>query len=103
MADSSPSAVAARAERPAPAESAVAIEGLTKRFATRATWAELLRHPFRRRPQALALDDVSFAVGRGEFFGLLGPNGAGKTTLFKILGTMVLPDEGTVSVMGRDV
>ena len=40
---------------------------------------------------------------RGEFFGLLGPNGAGKTTLFKILATLVLPDEGSITVEGCDV
>jgi ABC-2 type transport system ATP-binding protein len=50
-----------------------------------------------------ALAGVSLAVECGEFFGLLGPNGAGKTTLISALGGLVLPDAGTLSVMGHDV
>ena len=45
-----------------------------------------------------ALDDVSFTVEKGEVFGLIGPDGAGKTSLFRILCTLVLPDEGTAAV-----
>ncbi|MBQ9645677.1 MAG: ATP-binding cassette domain-containing protein, partial [Prevotella sp.] len=52
--------------------------------------------------EAIALDDVSFAVGRGELFGLIGPDGAGKTTLFRILCTLLLPDEGAAAVDGFD-
>ena len=51
----------------------------------------------------LALQDVSFSVEKGEVFGLIGPDGAGKTTLFRILCTLMLPDEGTASVDGFDV
>ena len=50
-----------------------------------------------------ALDDVSFTVGKGEVFGLIGPDGAGKTSLFRILCTLLLPDEGTAVVEGFDV
>jgi len=50
-----------------------------------------------------ALDDVSFDIGQGEFFGLLGPNGAGKTTLISILAGLARATEGTVTVMGHDV
>ena len=50
-----------------------------------------------------ALDDVSFEVPKGELFGFIGPDGAGKTTLFRILATLVLPDEGTAFVEGFDV
>jgi ABC-type multidrug transport system ATPase subunit len=50
-----------------------------------------------------ALDNVSFEVPKGELFGFIGPDGAGKTTLFRILATLVLPDEGTASVEGLDV
>ena len=47
-----------------------------------------------------ALDDVSFSVGRGEVFGLIGPDGAGKTSMFRILCTLLLPDQGTATVDG---
>jgi ABC-2 type transport system ATP-binding protein len=50
-----------------------------------------------------ALDDVSFEIGQGEFFGLLGPNGAGKTTLISILAGLARATEGSVTVMGHDV
>ena len=49
-----------------------------------------------------ALDDVSFTVDKGEVFGLIGPDGAGKTSLFRILCTLLLPDEGTAAVDGFD-
>ena len=50
-----------------------------------------------------ALTDVSFTVSKGEVFGLIGPDGAGKTSLFRILCTLLLPDQGTASVDGFDV
>jgi drug efflux transport system ATP-binding protein len=65
---------------------AVAVEGLTKRFAG-----------------SVALDRVSFTVAPGELFGFIGPDGAGKTSLFRILVTLLEPDAGRASVLGRDV
>src|SRR6266550_2241947 len=50
-----------------------------------------------------ALDDVSFDVAKGEFFGLLGPNGAGKTTLISILAGLARASSGRVLVHGHDV
>lgn len=50
-----------------------------------------------------ALDSVSFSVERGELFGLIGPDGAGKTTLFRLLTTLLNPDEGSASVDGYDI
>ena len=50
-----------------------------------------------------ALDGVSLAVEKGEFFGLLGPNGAGKTTLINVIAGLVRADAGSASVMGADV
>ncbi len=51
----------------------------------------------------VAIDGISFSVGRGEIFGLLGPNGAGKTTTVRILSTLLKPTCGTCSVCGLDI
>jgi ABC-2 type transport system ATP-binding protein len=50
-----------------------------------------------------ALQDVSFDIEAGEFFGLLGPNGAGKTTLISILAGLARASAGRVTVLGHDV
>jgi len=62
---------------------AVAIEGVTKSFGS-------LR----------ALDGVSLRVHPGEVYGLLGPNGSGKTTLIRMLVGLVLPETGSIEVLG---
>lgn len=51
----------------------------------------------------LALKGISFEVGKGEILGLIGPDGAGKTSIFRILTTLILPDEGRAVVDGLDV
>ena len=49
------------------------------------------------------VDNVSLEVKRGEIFGVIGANGSGKSTLIRIVSTLLLPDEGEVSVFGIDV
>lgn len=68
---------------------------------------ELLARRGRRRSspndnrQFVALNDVSFDVGRGEVLGVIGRNGAGKSTLLKILSRVTVPDSGSVDLYGR--
>jgi ABC-2 type transport system ATP-binding protein len=50
----------------------------------------------------VAVDEISFTVGRGEIFGLLGPNGAGKTTTILMLLGLTEISSGEVSVLGFD-
>ena len=54
-------------------------------------------------PAVQALDEVSFDIQQGEFFGLLGPNGAGKTSLISILAGLSKASTGSVKVHGCDV
>ena len=57
---------------------------------------------WRRRRQPV-LRDLHLEIPTGSIFGILGPNGAGKTTLISILATLLLPDTGSVQVLGLDV
>lgn len=50
-----------------------------------------------------ALKGISVEIAKGELFGFIGPDGAGKTTLFRILVSLLVPDEGKASVMDLDV
>jgi ABC-2 type transport system ATP-binding protein len=61
-----------------------------------------VEHLRKRYRDVVAVDDVSFAVERGEIFGILGPNGAGKTTTVEIIEGLRTPDGGTVRVLGLD-
>jgi ABC-2 type transport system ATP-binding protein len=76
--------------RPAPTGVAVSFQNVSKRFCS-------------PRGDVQALDQVSFDIGAGEFFGLLGPNGAGKTTLISILAGLSRATSGNVTVHGHDV
>lgn len=82
-------------------EASVVLHGLSKSFAKSRSWRAILTR--QTLPPVRALSDVSCEVKPGEFFGLLGENGAGKTTLFKILATLVTPDQGSATVCGLDV
>ena len=53
--------------------------------------------------KVVAVDDVSFSVKKAELFGLIGPDGAGKTSIFRVLTTLLLPDEGSAKVNGLDI
>ena len=57
----------------------------------------------KRYGKVQALNNVSFSVKKGEVFGLIGPDGAGKTSMYRILCSLLLPDNGTAIVDGFDV
>jgi len=52
--------------------------------------------------RVVALRDISFSVTKGEFISIIGPSGCGKSTLIKIIGDIIEPSEGSVSVDGLD-
>jgi branched-chain amino acid transport system ATP-binding protein len=51
----------------------------------------------------VALDGVSFTVGKGQILGLIGPNGAGKTTLFNCLSRLYIPSKGDILFEGKSI
>lgn len=53
--------------------------------------------------RTVAVDGVSFDVGRNEIVGLLGPNGAGKTTIINMILGVLEPDAGTIRIEGFDI
>ncbi|EAT59498.1 ABC transporter ATP-binding protein [Chlorobium ferrooxidans] len=57
----------------------------------------------RRFGDFVAVDALTFAVGRGEIFGFLGANGAGKTTAIRMLTGLLTPSTGSASVAGFDL
>src|SRR6185312_13477320 len=64
----------------------IEVEGLTKYYGERA-----------------AIRDLSFTIEKGEVIGFLGLNGAGKSTTLKVLGCVLLPTSGRVTIDGYDV
>ena len=57
----------------------------------------------KRYGEIVAVDDVSFSVGRGEIVGFLGPNGAGKTTMMRMLTGFLPPTDGSARIAGYDI
>jgi ABC-2 type transport system ATP-binding protein len=85
-------------------DTAVDLTGVTKIFTQ---WQRenagrgIIKNLFKPQKKIItALDDVSFAVSRGEFVAYAGPNGAGKSTTMKLLSGMLQPTKGSVSVLG---
>lgn len=91
----------------APTSPAVVVDGVSKSFRLPHervhTLKERALHPFKRRghDRLDALNDVSFAVQPGEFFGIVGRNGSGKSTLLKCLAGIYRADSGRILVDGR--
>jgi ABC-type polysaccharide/polyol phosphate transport system ATPase subunit len=102
----SPSSVE-RAAALASAPVAVSVQNVSKAFKLPhhefSTLKERVLHPFRSRgyEPLEALQDVSFEVPQGEFFGIVGRNGSGKSTLLKCLAGIYSIDQGGIVIDGR--
>jgi ABC-type polysaccharide/polyol phosphate transport system ATPase subunit/SAM-dependent methyltransferase len=83
------------------------VVGVSKTFRlpreVRTTLKERVLHPLEPTvyDEVRALDDVTFEIGSGEFFGVIGRNGSGKSTLLRILADIYRPDRGHVAIEGR--
>lgn len=86
MPTTSPSQTESGSDSPPPDEAVVWTNNLVKTFG-----------------DEVALDGLSVAVRPDELFGFIGPDGAGKTTLFRILASLLVPDDGRARVLGLDV
>lgn len=89
-------------------EEAVVVEGLSKSFKLpyeKTTSIKGLLVNFWRRKKGYekfnALEDISFTVKKGEFFGIIGSNGSGKSTLLKLMAGIYSPDKGSVIINGK--
>jgi ABC-2 type transport system ATP-binding protein len=60
-------------------------------------------HFTKRYGEFVAVDDLSFTIGKGEIFGFIGPNGAGKSTTIRFLATLLRPTSGEGRVAGHSV
>ena len=86
---------------------AVVVEGVSKKFEipheVSHTLKERAMHPFRRTRKDIlqALQEVSFSVEKGEFFGVVGRNGSGKSTLLKCMAGIYRADRGSIGIAGR--
>ncbi len=62
-----------------------------------------IRHLRKEYEGAVAIENMSLEIPKGEIFGLIGPNGAGKTTLLRILATLMEPTYGHITIGGIDI
>jgi len=102
-----PQEAAERSARLARTAPAVTVEALSKTFLLPhrqySTLKERALHPFASRTfdTLHAVDDATFAIHQGEFFGIVGRNGSGKSTLLKCLAGIYEADAGHTAVRGR--
>jgi ABC-2 type transport system ATP-binding protein len=103
---------------PDAAADAVVVDRVTKRFAgeKRRHWpwsprsvaptsadSDAADAEATKRAGVTAIDRISLTIRKNEIYGVLGSNGSGKSTLIRLLSTLLLPDEGRITVFGHDV
>lgn len=80
---------------------AVSVRALTKVYQPSPRWMRFLVRT-NLSQEVVALDRISFDVGRGEILAMVGPNGAGKSTAFRILVGLTSPTSGWARILGTD-
>ena len=55
----------------------------------------------KRFGETVAVRDLSLVIPRGSVYGLLGPNGAGKTTTIRMVLDIIVPDSGSITILGQ--
>lgn len=80
-------------------ETVISVNGLSKSFKLSPKQQKIQK----KTKVIHAVEDLSFAVSKGEIFGLLGPNGAGKTTTLRMLATLIAPDKGEAILDGAGI
>ena len=100
--ESAPATASAPAAAPA-----ISVQGVSKTFRLPhqqySTLKERVLHPFRSTEydELNAVQDVSFEIAEGEFFGIVGRNGSGKSTLLKCIAGIYGVDSGRIGIAGR--
>jgi ABC-2 type transport system ATP-binding protein len=89
-------------KQPNSAPNLVSVESVTMNFPIVKRYREMVLHPFRARRFFTALNSTNFTIRSGDRIAVLGPNGAGKTTLLKLIGGLLLPSKGKITVNGFD-
>lgn len=80
----------------------VRVDAVTMRFPMPKRYREWVLSPFKPRRVCTALMNANLTILAGDRVALMGPNGAGKTTLLKLVGGLLFPAEGTITVNGHD-
>ena len=78
----------------------IRLDNVTMRYPVPRRYRDYLLRPFSGCELSVALRDVSLHVHAGESLGVLGPNGAGKTTLLRLIGGLLYPSEGSITIAG---
>lgn len=86
--------------------SAIQVKGVSKKFVLDANRPSSLKEAFLRRNREKsndfwALDDVSFTIPKGSFFGIIGHNGSGKSTILRLMAGIHRPTSGSIETNGR--
>lgn len=80
----------------------IKLDKVSMRYPLPRSYMELLLKPLQRKKLKTALEAVNLDIDKGDRVAFLGPNGAGKTTMLKLIGGLLYPSEGVITINGDD-